>query len=241
MVGKLVKIVFSIWIFVLAGCSSIGGTYKSNNEYSNVKLIDEAIAFNVINMINLPPVYSNPISNSIKRTLNENNKFIPMQLPLATDPKFKYYVLANIPSNEKIKITSDARVNKYVWDRTIEMKTADGFMLMLNDGEYLEKYPYSVLIKLRNTTQEKNFAASLLSAITVMAIPIVREHTITIDADFYFKTEKIGQYSEKVEYDYSYSWGVNEQSNLHTMYVESLLIGMLNEFKKSIAFNSSSM
>lgn len=232
---KILARIISMFILIfLSGCSSLGGTYKGETDVENVNVNKEPIAINVINMINLPPVYSSHIGNVIKTTLNEKNTFIPMKLSLSTDPSFKNYLLASTSSDEKIAFTSNSAANRYILDRTIELKIAEAFRLMQADGEYLEKYPYSVLIKLKNTTEYKNFAAAMLSAVTVMAVPLVKEHTLMIDAEYYYKTKKIGQYSEKLEYDYSYSWNVDKHQNLHTMYLQSLLENMLNDLKNTI-------
>jgi hypothetical protein len=85
-----------------------------------------------------------------------------------------------------------------------------------------------------NTTQDKNFALSLLSAITVFAVPLVREHTMVVSAKYYKGTEEIGSFHDIAKYDFSYGWGINEINNLHVQHARNLSRAVIENMNNSI-------
>lgn len=229
------KILFSLFILVSYGCSTTGGVYSHPKQYSNTDLnLDRPIALNVTNYLSFPQKYMNIVDRTIRKELSSQNKVIPMRLIRKKEPKFNDYVMGAISPNAQIKITNNVQSNLYTLMRTSEKSISDGFNLMITDGESFDNYEYSALVTYANRTQDKNFALSLLSAITVFAVPLVREHTMTVNAKYYKGTEEIGSFQDIARYDFSYGWGVSDIDNLHVHHARNLTRAVIENMDSAI-------
>ncbi len=217
-------------LVLLVGCASQPKPSDADKSYINTKVDTEtSIVVNINNKMSFPPDYMNGVEEAFRNELSKSNKIINMNVLYLRDSSFKDYVNGTISPNKKIWISNNPLVNEIRFKRAWGDSLSDGYKAMAGDKKSFSEYEYTLLINLSNTTKQKNIAASLLSALTVFAIPEVRVHTMSVSADIFKGPNKIGKVELTKDYEFSYGWGVDKAYNIHTEMAKLMARAIINE------------